>query len=83
MNPRMGNVSNKKEYFSNKDEVMAFSQSISDMIMKMNPASFEKSIQMIKHNHLYRDIKGCVGQDILKRYKKYIYLYLKKEFEKI
>lgn len=79
----MGNVSNKKEYFSNKDEVMAFSQSISDMIMKMNPISFEKSIQMIKHNHLYRDIKGCVGQDILKRYKKYIYLYLKKEFEKI
>lgn len=78
----MGNISNKKEYFSNKDEVMAFSQSISDMIMDQNPKDINDAIRKLKFNPLYKDIQKSVDIEILQRYKKYIYLYLEKEFEK-
>ncbi len=72
----------QKSYFSDKDEVMAFSQSISDMIMNgpHRPESMEEAIKMLNRNPLYMDIKRNVDSKILNRYKKYIYFYLKNNF---
>jgi hypothetical protein len=78
----LGNIKDKKAYFSNKDEVMAFSQSISDMIMDQSPSSMEEAMKMLPRNPIYRDVSRSVDVDILKRYRKYIFLYLEKEFEK-
>ena len=72
----LGNIGDKKAYFSNKDEVMAFSQSISDMIMGGNPKSIQDALKGLNRVPLFRDIKSEVDPDILKRYQKYIYLYL-------
>jgi len=78
----LGDVRDKKAYFSNKDEVMAFSQSISDMIMSQNPNSMEEAMKMLPRNPIYRDVLKSVDVNTLKRYRKYIFLYLEKEFEK-
>ena len=78
----LGDVRDKKAYFSNKDEVMAFSQSISDMIMSQNPNSMEEAMKMLPRNPIYRDVSRSVDVDTLKRYRKFIFLYLEKEFEK-
>jgi hypothetical protein len=78
----LGDVRDTKAYFSNKDEVMAFSQSISDMIMGNNPSSMEEAMKMLPRNPIYRNVVNSVDKDILKRYRKYIFLYLEKEFEK-
>lgn len=78
-----GDVRDLKSYFSNKDEIMAFSQTIVDMIMNGNPKSLEEAKSKLKYNKLWHDIKLNVDNLIKKRYLKYIYLYLEKEFEKI
>ena len=77
----LGDVTKTKEYFSNKDEVMAFAQSVSDMVMDMYPKSLEQAIKMIDRTPLWRPIQ-TVDEKTKKRYKKYIYLYLEREFEK-
>lgn len=77
----LGDVTKTKEYFSNKDEVMAFAQSVSDMIMDMNPKSMKDAIKMIERTPLWRPI-STTDEKTKRRYKKYIYLYLEKEFEK-
>jgi hypothetical protein len=77
----LGDVRNVKAYFSNKDEVMAFAQSISDMIMDMKPKTLEEAIKMIEKTSLWIPIQK-VDEKTKKRYKKYIYLYLEREFEK-
>lgn len=77
----LGDVTKTKEYFSNKDEVMAFAQSVSDMVMDQNPKTMEQAIKMIERIPLWRPIQ-TVDEKTKKRYKKYIYLYLEKEFEK-
>ena len=69
----------RKAYFSNKDEIMAFSQSISDMIMDSNPKDINDAISKLKTINLWTVIKSVVDKDVLKRYKKYIYLYLQQE----
>jgi hypothetical protein len=61
---------------------MAFSQSISDMIMDQSPNSMEEAMKMLPRNPIYRDVSRSVDVDTLKRYRKYIFLYLEKEFEK-
>jgi len=76
-----GDVRNTKAYFSNKDEVMAFAQSVSDMVMSRNPKSLEEAIKMIERIPLWRPIQ-TVDEKTKNRYKKYIYLYLEREFEK-
>ena len=81
--PSLPDPKDQKEYFSNKEEVMAFSQSICDMIMRFNPKSMDNAIKMLNRNPLFLDIKKSVDNDTLNRYKKYIYLYLEKEFEYI
>lgn len=77
----LGDVTNTKEYFSNKDEVMAFAQTVSDMIMDRNPKSIEEAIKMIKKTPIWGNIEK-VDDKTKKRYKKYIYLYLEREFKK-
>jgi hypothetical protein len=76
------NPLDRKAYFSNKDEIMAFSQSISDMLMESNPKDVKSALLGLNRNPLWNDIKRAVDNDTLQRYKKYIYLYLEREFEK-
>lgn len=83
----LGDIKNLKAYFSNKDEVMAFSQSISDMLMDEmpfvgKPKDIEDAFKRINHLPLWNSIKSNVDSETLKRYRKYIYLYLEREFEK-
>lgn len=78
----LGDVRNSKAYFSNKDEIMAFSQSISDMIMNSKPNNMEEAIKELRKNGLWSHIKNSVDDKTKNRYKKYIYLYLEKELEK-
>ena len=79
----LGDIRDMKAYFSNKDEVMAFSQSVVDMIMDKNPKSLEEAKSELKYVRLWSDIKRNVDDKTKKRYIKYIYLYLEKEFEKL
>jgi hypothetical protein len=79
----LGDIRDLKAYFSNKDEVMAFSQSVVDMIMDKNPKSFEEAKSELNSVRLWSDIKRNVDDKTKKRYIKYIYLYLEKEFEKL
>lgn len=69
-------------YFADTDEIMAFSQSIVDMIINMVPRvrSLKDGIKKLKDNRLYKDVKRNVSPEVLKRYHKYIYMYLEKEF---
>jgi hypothetical protein len=72
----------KKTYFSNKDEVMAFAFSVAKEIVSMFPEvrtpkeGFDKLIENHRRFRLYGDIKENTNKETLKRYHKYIYLYL-------
>lgn len=77
----------RSKYFSNNkgesNEIMAHSQSIVDMIMTQeNPKTMKQAISLLRRNGLYNNIKNEVSIDVLQKYKKYIYLYLEKEFDK-
>lgn len=71
---------NRKEYFSDKDEVMAFAFSIAKEIVSSYPKADtpRKAFDKLQRNgtRLYDDIRREVDGTILKRYNKYIYLYL-------
>lgn len=76
-------VTDMNKYFSDKDEVMAFSQSVVDMIMSKSPRDYTHAMSILPGIRLWQDIKRLVkNPETLKRYKKYIYLYLEKEFGK-
>jgi len=69
---------NRKEYFSNVDEIMAFSQSIAEMLMNQQRLSDLKMLpNELKRNPLWRDIKNYVDDRTKSRYLKYIYEYIK------
>lgn len=75
--------SNQPEYFSNKDEVMAFSHSLADMLMN-SPRQYNSPSEAMKDLNtlrLYTTIKNNVDAKTLKRYHKYTYQYLEKEME--
>jgi len=74
--------SDQKAYFSNKDEVMAFSHSMADMLMSApkDYSSPSKAMEDLNSLRLYTTIKKNVDAKTLKRYHKYIYQYLEKEF---
>jgi hypothetical protein len=73
---------NQKDYFSDKDEIMAFSFSLAKEITTMFPSvttakeGIDKLIENSNKFRLYTNIKNNVDSSILKRYHKYIYLYL-------
>ena len=71
----------RKAYFSDKDEIMAFSQSVVDQMIKMGARSISQGMGLLPQIRLYLDIRRVVDQSVLKRYHKYIYLYLEQELE--
>jgi hypothetical protein len=70
----------QKSYFSNKDEVMAFAFSIAKEVINKYPnikTPNEGIIKLIDNSFiLYKQVKMSVDSKTLKRYNKYIYLYL-------
>jgi hypothetical protein len=73
------NPMDRAAYFSNKDEIMAFSQSIADQLIAMGARTPQEAIKQLSSLRLYLDIKRNVDSRTLKRYHKYIYLYLEEE----
>jgi hypothetical protein len=87
----------RKAYFSNKEEVMAFSFTIANGLSKTNRSLEEAMSQLdsqgndnfrgmgmrpAEHTMLWNDIKRNCDEKTIKRYRKYIYLYLDKIFNK-
>ena len=80
----------RKSYFSNKEEVMAFSFTIANGLSKTNRTmetaikdldSEHRGGRPVEHKMLWNDIKRYCDEKTIKRYRKYIYLYLEKIFE--
>ncbi len=85
----------KKAYFSNKEEIMAFSWTIanglskrhSDIKSAMNSLDEEfvihRGMRMRPEEDkiIWSDIKRHCDNDVIKRYRKYIYMYLEKIFD--
>jgi hypothetical protein len=84
----------RKAYFSNKEEVMAFSFTIANSLSKTH-RSLESAMGELditfnprpgmrpsEHTMLWADIKRNCDEKTIKRYRKYIYLYLDKIFNK-
>jgi hypothetical protein len=82
----------RKSYFSNKEEVMAFSFTIANGLSKTNrsleeamsqldiPFNPRSAMRPAEHTMLWSDIKRYCDEKIIKRYRKYIYLYLEKMY---
>lgn len=75
-------VHNRREYFSNKDEVMAFSHSIADDLISRGYRTASDAIKNIGRSMLWKDIKRLEpSKATLNLYRKYIYLYLMQELD--
>jgi hypothetical protein len=81
------NPTDRKAYFSNKEEIMAFSFTIANEIKKTS-RSFEDAKTNFKNNRIggqggsiWGNIKRVCDEDVIKRYRKYIYMYLEKMFD--
>jgi len=74
-------VKNQEEYFSNKDEIMAFAHSVTDELISMGAKSVEDGIKLLSRSRMWAWIKDNAKESALKRYRKYIYFYLKLELE--
>lgn len=84
----------KKAYFSNKEEIMAFSWTIANGLSKrhrdiksaMNSLDEEfvihrgMGMRPEEHKMIWNDIKRYCDEKTIKRYRKYIYLYLENIF---
>lgn len=85
----------RKAYFSNKEEVMAFAFTIANGLSKTNRSLEEAMSQLdsqgndnfrgmgmrpAEHTMLWSDIKRNCDEKTIKRYRKYIYLYLEKMY---
>lgn len=76
-------LNNPKEYFSDKNEVMAWSHSITDMLISAGKAdTIEDAIKNLGKVPMYKTIKKNVDEKTLRRYHKYIYLYLQQELSR-
>ena len=75
---------NRGEYFSTSDEIMAFSQSMVDMMMThQGLKNMDALKRQLKYNPLWSDIKASgVSKEVKKKYLKYIYLYAEKYLNK-
>lgn len=76
------------DYFSNKEEIMAFSWNLANSL-KSKANNFKSANELLKSerfpgqiSQLWRDIKRNVSDKILNRYRKYIYLYLVELYKK-
>ena len=86
----------RKAYFSNKEEVMAFSWTIANSLSKTKRSLEEAMMELdsqfddnfrggmrppAEHKMIWSDIKRNCDEKTIKRYRKYIYMYLEKMFE--
>lgn len=74
-------VSDQGEYLSNKDETMAFAHSVVDDLISMGARTVEEGVRMLPTSRMWQWIKDNASEAALKRYRKYVYLYLKLELE--
>ena len=77
-------INNPKDYYSQKDEVMAFSRSIVDEITEngSDPMKSESMIEKrLRRSQLWSQISRVVDPSIKNRYMKYIYLYAKEDID--
>jgi hypothetical protein len=67
----------RKSYFGNKDEIMAFAQSVVEMMMTQDRLTNMSQLQRsLDRNPLWNSIKSSgVSQEVKNRYLKYIYEY--------
>lgn len=76
-----------EKYFSNKDEIMAFSWTIANGLSKLY-RNLKSAINHLdvddrsfaEYKMIWRDIKKHCDESVIKRYRKYIYMYLEKIF---
>lgn len=76
---------NKKAYFSNKEEIMAFSWTIANDLSKTNndiKSAFDDldTFGRTQAKQIWSDIKRVCDKDVIRRYQKYIYMYLEDIF---
>lgn len=74
-------VSDQGEYLSNKDETMAFAHSVVDDLISMGARTVEEGVRMLPTSRMWQWIKDKASEAALKRYRKYVYFYLKLELE--
>jgi hypothetical protein len=74
-------VSDEGEYLSNKDEIMAFAHSVVDDLISMGARTVEEGARMLPTSRMWQWIKDTASETTLKRYRKYVYFYLKLELE--
>jgi hypothetical protein len=73
-------------YYSDKQEIMAWSKTIVDDVIKaFNPKSFEDAMEFLPKGHYYKRIKEVFKNDpkVWNKYLKNIYNYFKMEFEPV
>lgn len=73
-------------YYSDKQEIMAWSKTIVDDVLKtFNPKSFEEAMENLPKAHYYKRIKEVFKNDpkVWNKYLKNIYNYMKLEFEPV
>ncbi len=75
----------KKEYLSNKEEIMAFSWTIANDLSRIG--NLKDALIQFKTNRIsgsggfiWMDIRRNCDDDVINRYRKYIYMYLQKMF---
>ena len=70
----------QKKYFSNKEEIMAFSWTIANDISKesrtLNDAIKRLDDRLFDKGQMWATITRVCDTDVIKRYRKYIYMYL-------
>jgi hypothetical protein len=81
------NPMDRKSYFSNKEEIMAFSFTIANELSRVVGSATEGMEKLQRgvggqSGHLWNDIKKYCDEKTIKRYTKYIYMYLDKIFNK-
>ena len=82
-----GDPKDYKKYFTNKDEIMAFANTIVlNYLHYRNPENFQSAKEDIEKylkyiDPIYKYIKDNVDEKTLNKYKKYIYLYLEQELD--
>ncbi len=84
------NPNNQKEYFSNKEEIMAFSWSIANSLHKVSSSIKEATDKLSDVNkgrmvhseyfQLWKTIIKVCDESIINRYRKYIYQYLEEMY---
>jgi len=84
---KLPSPNDKRAYFSDKDEIMAFSWTIANDLSKVSrsvQSAFDKLDRGLgsQGGMIWNDIKKYCDEETIKRYKKYIYLYLDKIFNK-